>query len=393
LKPTNELWSPIQRGRYTVSVQKSKRKILAVFSDVNSSPQLVAIFQKIDELGGNFRIILIGNEDAIIAKQIKALKWDLVMIPKRGKIGSLISFLKICIQVIRFKPQVLFASGQFATVIGIPCSKLLFIPHRIFIRHHSNLHHKYELKLGILLDKVTNHLATQIVAVSKVVSNILVNKENVEPGKIHLVYNGVDLERFHGSSLQRATAFSQDDDVNRPLNIGVVARLTEWKGVEYVAQAFVKLQMEYANSRLHIVGAYADSFPRVSKILSPLDPNSYKIESENSDIPSFLSGLDVFIHAPVGPNDEAFGIVYIEALASKTPCIFTSSGILNELENPGKYVEIVDYRNLEEIYLHLKEFIQKIKTAKPPVQDNWLKNFALDSMATEYSKILLGKLP
>lgn len=376
-----------------MKVQKSKTKILAVFSDVNSSPQLLAILKKNNELGGKFRTILIGDEDLIIAKQIKELKWDLVIIPKRGKIGSLISFLQICVQVIRFKPQVLFASGQFATTLGITCSRLLLIPHRIFIRHHSNLHHKYKMKLGIVLDKFANCLATQIIAVSEVVRSILINVENVEAGKISLVYNGVDLERFYESSLQRATIFSQDDDVNRPLNIGVVSRLTEWKGVEYVAQAFVKLQKEYSNSRLHIVGAFSDSFPTVSKILLSLDPNTFNISSENSDIPSFLSGLDVFVHVPVGPNDEAFGIVYIEALASKTPCIFTSSGILNELENPGEYVEIVDYRDSEGIYLHLKDFIQKTKTPKPLVQDYWLKKFALDEMATEYSKILLGKLP
>jgi glycosyltransferase involved in cell wall biosynthesis len=248
------------------------------------------------------------------------------------------------------------------------------------------------MKFGIMLDKVANHLSTQIVAVSEVVRTILVDVEGVDRRKICLIHNGVDLRKFQESRLSRSASDGQRFDDNRLFNIGVISRLTEWKGVEYVAQAFVKLQKEFSNSRLHVVGAFADSFPRVSEILSQVDESVYDIASENSNIAGFLSGLDAFVHVPVGPNDEAFGIVYVEALASKTPCIFTCSGILNELENPHKYAEIVDYQDSESIYLYLKELIQNTKAPKLPVTDSWLGHFELDSMAREYSRVLLGDL-
>jgi glycosyltransferase involved in cell wall biosynthesis len=373
-------------------VQKKRNKILAVFSDVNYSPQLIAILQKINERDGKFRIVLMGRKDSPIAQQLKMLEWDLAIIPNRGKIGSIVSLVEICFEIIRFKPKVFFASGQFATAIGIPSSKLLLIPNRIFIRHHSNLHHKYGMKFGIVLDKVANYLATQIVAVSEVVRSVLVDIEGVKESKICLIYNGVSLEKFQESNQNKSSSHTQRYDIDRPFNIGVISRLTEWKGVEYVAEAFVKLQNDFTYSRLHIVGAFADSFPRVSEILSPLNSSVYDISSENSNIAGFLSDMDVFVHVPVGPNDEAFGIVYIEALASKTPCIFTCSGILNELENSHKYFAIVDYRDSEGIYLCLKDLIQQTNVPKMPVTDSWLSKFDLDLMASEYSRVLLREI-
>ena len=169
-------------------MQKKKNQILAIFSDVNSSPQLVAILQELKNNGGTFRVILIGEIELIIAKQIKALDWDLVIIRKRGRLGSALNLLLVCFQILTYQPRVLFASGQFATAIGMFSAKLLNVPLRIFIRHHSSLHHKYKMKLGIWSDKMANRMATHIIAVSTLVKNILISNEGVNCRKIRLVY-------------------------------------------------------------------------------------------------------------------------------------------------------------------------------------------------------------
>ena len=238
---------------------------------------------------------------------------------------------------------------------------------------------------------MANRMATHIIAVSTLVKNILISNEGVNCRKIRLVYNGVELAKFSNSNMNVGELSDKNPSTERLFHIGVISRLTEWKGVEYTAQAFVRLQKEFPNSRLHIVGAFSDSYFTVKDILSSIDQDLYTLKNEISDIPNFLRGLDAFVHVPVGPDDEAFGIVYIEALASGISCIFTRSGVLNELEDPHRYAGIVGFRNSEEIYLNLKELIQGTCASKIAVPDLWLNEFSLEVMTKRYSDILLGE--
>jgi glycosyltransferase involved in cell wall biosynthesis len=371
-------------------MRNQSSKTLAVFSDVKFSPQLIAILRELNHRGKIFRVILIGESESKIAIELKELGWDLKVLRKRGKLGSLVNFFVLSVEIKRFRPEAVFTSGQFATVIGMLSGKMLSVPQRIFIRHHSSFHHKYKKRLGLLLDLLVNRVSTKIVAVSAVVKNILIESEGVDPEKLILIHNGIELTKF-----QRVEPFrdwTSSKEPNRVFKIGVISRLTEWKGVEYAAKAFVRLQKEFPHSRLHIVGAFSDSYSNVINILSHLDQGLYELQKENLDIPNFLHGIDVFVHVPIGHDDEAFGIVYIEALASGIPCIFTRSGVLNELEQPERYADIVRYRSSEEIYLSLKKILQSTGDPKSEVSDLWLNKFSLTVMSKEYSELLLGGL-
>ena len=370
-------------------MQTKNKIILALFSDVDFSPQLLAILQNLFDRKAEVRIVLIGNANSQILAQMKIRGWNLNNIHSRGKIGSVINFVLVSIEIIRYRPHTLFASGQFATAIGILSAKLLNVPNRIFIRHHSSFHHKYKMKFGIVIDRISNHLATRIVAVSTVVKKILVEDELAVQDKITIICNGVDLVNFRTEASISKAATTQNIK-NPPLfRVGVVSRLTEWKGVEYTAAAFVRLQKDFPNSRLHIIGAFSDSYLDVKNILSTVASHTYTLDKINSNIPHFLQELDAFVHVPVGIDDEAFGIVYIEALSSGIPCIFTRSGVLNELESPDSYAHIVAFRNSEEIYLNLKKMIEGVNAMKIQVPESWLNQFSLDVMAKSYADLLL----
>jgi len=375
-----------------MTVKRKNKRVLVLLSDVNFSPQLISILHELHNRKSDFQVILIGESVAKIAVQIGAHKWKLRVIRKTGKLGSILHLFMICYWILRIRPEVVFTSGQFATVIGMISARIFRVPQRIYIRHHSNFHHKYNMKFGVFLDHVTNSLSTDIVAVSGVVRSILISKEAVDSKKIKLIYNGINLDRFQQIDGVKSVTHWKSLEQDKPFTIGVISRLTDVKGVEYTATAFAKLQGEFPNTRLHIVGAFADSYNDVIGILNPLDPNVYLIESENPDIPSFYRSIDVFVHVPTGSDDEAFGIVYIEALASRVPCIFTKSGILNELENLEEYVAIVPYRSSNEIYYKLKELIQGSTSAKIEVPIQWIDQFSELTVAQQYSKLILDKV-
>jgi glycosyltransferase involved in cell wall biosynthesis len=246
------------------------------------------------------------------------------------------------------------------------------------------------MRFGILVDKMANYLSTEIVAVSEVVKDILISNEGVKPEKVRLIYNGIELEKFQNVNTDNTKAGYGPKKADNLFNIGVISRLTELKGVEYIAQAFVKLHAEFPNSRLHIVGAFSDSYSEVLKTLSPIDLGAYTIEKEKSDIPSFFGCLDVFIHVPVGVQDEAFGIVYIEALASGVACIFTQSGVLNELDDAQRYVALVSPRDSEAIYSNLRKMLLGLSTIRTPIPNVWIKQFSLEKIAKNYADLIIG---
>jgi glycosyltransferase involved in cell wall biosynthesis len=94
------------------------------------------------------------------------------------------------------------------------------------------------------------------------------------------------------------------------------------------------------------------------------------------------------VHVPIGKNDEAFGLVYIEALASGVKCIFTKSGILNEIPEIEKYASIVDFENSDEIF----EAILGISSQKlirfQSLPDGILEEYSLERMSKKYLQIV-----
>lgn len=368
-----------------------RNRILVILSDIDFSPQLVTILKVLQDRGASVRIILIGKKNLKIAEELVSRDWDSRTLKPRGKFGSVLNFILISLEMFRFRPSTAFASGQFGTAIGMLSSRLLGIRKRIFIRHHSNFHQKYNMKFGMIVDRFSNNMSTSIVAVSSIVKDVLINDELVDQSKVVQISNGVDISSFRTKEPHSGitSRLKKESDL---FHIGVISRLTDWKGVEYTATAFVRLVENHSNVQLHIVGAFADSYSNVKEILSKVDPTKYTLRSFDSNIPQFLNSLNVFVHVPVGKSDEAFGIVYIEALAAGIPCIFTKSGILNDLEKPEQYADIVAFKNSEDIYIHLEAILNGSSSAKATVPEIWLNQFELDVMADKYADLLLSKV-
>jgi len=367
-----------------------RNSILLVYSDVNASPQLLSIVKTLESEDCLLRVVLIGDNNLRIAQDILSQGISLKMLSRRGKYLSIVLFWSVWLEVIKHRPKALYASGQFASAVGMVCSSLFRIPTRVFSRHHSSFHHKYNMKFGIFVDRLTNKLATHVVAVSTMVQKILVVDEAVPERKISIIPNGIDLSSF----LKVRSKDDGDINGNRAdkdrFKVGIVSRMTDWKGVEYGAKAFTQFLQKFPNAHLTIIGAFSDSYEKVCEILKPLPAESYKLEEVRLDIPVFLSDLDIFIHTPIGSQDEAFGIVYIEALAAGIPSVFTKSGALHDFTEIQNYAEIVPYMNSEAIFEAMLRISNNLSPANSMMPEELLKNYSLDLMGRRYSNLILG---
>lgn len=363
---------------------KPRCSVLFVFSDVNNSPQLMAILQKFRAEKVAFDLILLGEGRSKLCAEFDSLKIPYSLSSVSSKFLIPIRFLSILKRILSLHPQAIYASGQFATLIAIPASFVARVPVRVFTRHHSNFHHYYNMRLGILADKISNHLATTIIAVSKIVEEILLTQENVPQSKVKIIYNGIALDQFRNKVGDSETSIQVASSSAATIRIGIISRLTQLKGVAYAAEAFVKCLNVFPNAHLSLVGAKADSFREISEVLSSLPTSSYDFVDFMQDIPSFLKSLHVLVHVPIASDIESFGLVYIESLAVGVPSIFTVSGILNEIPNIEEYAQVVPYMDSESIYLAMMNILTDSMAPKEIFPPQSLSQFEIGVMADLY---------
>jgi glycosyltransferase involved in cell wall biosynthesis len=119
---------------------------------------------------------------------------------------------------------------------------------------------------------------------------------------------------------------------NRPIRLGMAARLMPVKGVPVVLQAFKLLADGGMDVELHIAGAgpERDAVQALAKKLG-VEDRCYLLGSI-SEMQQFYQHIDCLVHPPL---TEAFGLVSIEAAANGCPVIVSAIDGLPEAVTHG----------------------------------------------------------
>lgn len=365
-----------------VSRKDAEGRMLVIISDTDVSELTIQILQSMRQAGIDPEIEVHDSGNPMVFKNLLSLGFNCKKVARFKKINVFIAFRRLSktISVGRF--ETIYISGQYACLIGLYTSFLRRVPNRIFTRHHTDSNYqkrKSSLRLlrGFFFDVMCNHLATKIVAVSEVVKSFMVEKEGVEAAKIVVINNSVS-EEFISIPPER---FPGDR-----IRFGVVSRLTNVKGVEYIAEAFLKFHHENENCSITIVGADSDSSKLVHRILDHLPAESCKFVPRIANIKAFYREIDVFIHAPISINAEAFGLVYLEALYSGVHCIFTGSGIVGIDEELQKLCHIVEFQDSESILEAMREYSFSTKPRKF-IPNTVFDKYSTSKMRNSYSDL------
>lgn len=245
-----------------------------------------------------------------------------------------------------------------AGLVGILAAKLVGVPIRIYSRHYSTYHHVYHPK-GVWYDRIINVFSTHLVAVSELVKRILVEKEQVAPSKITVVHHGFVLEAFDQvnpsqiATLQQRHGYGQGHPV-----IGVIARYTQWKGIQYIIPAFGKLLVDHPTAHLVLANAKGEYTATIQQLLATLPQGSFTEIVFEADLFALYKSFDFFVHTPIDAHSEAFGQVYVETMAAGVPSVVTLSGIALEIVEDGKNALVCDYQSTESVYQSLLVLLQ-----------------------------------
>ncbi len=309
--------------------------------------------------------------------------WDVFYTGKKNLISASFKIFKI---LLKEKPDVINTNLFDANVAGLIPAWLLGIKVRVLSRHHSSLHHVYHPGY-VKFDKLLNSMATHIVSPSPSVSKILIEKENVKPEKVTLIPHGLPLANFSEIEPERIDALKKKYfPFGKPYPvIGVISRFIHWKGIQFIIPAFKKLLEEFPEAHLLLANARGNYSNEIKNMLSGIPSEKYTLIDFEEDSPALYRLMDVFVHVPVDSHSEAYGQIYVEALASGIPSVFTLSGIASEFVEHGRNAFVVPYKNADAILDGIRKILKDVS-----FRENLIKNGKADVTA-RYNETMMGK--
>jgi glycogen synthase len=186
------------------------------------------------------------------------------------------------------------------------------------------------------IEKTTIEMADAIIAVSKETKEDVLKHFNVDENKIHMVYNGIDLEEYQESySNKSLIKHNIDPDLPYVLFVG---RITRQKGIIHLVNAIKHLDKDIQV----ILCAGAPDTQDIAKEMEDLVSEIQKERDHVIWIDEMLPKseiIELYSHAAVFccPSIyEPFGIINIEAMACNTAVVASAVGGIKEVVVHGE---------------------------------------------------------
>ncbi|MGZ8162848.1 MAG: glycosyltransferase family 4 protein [Methylobacter sp.] len=315
-----------------------------IISDINKALAFEWIAVALQK-NHDIRFILLNGGESALESFLKQSGIPVVRITCRGKRDWPRAWYQLLVRLREWKPQAVHCHLLQASILGLSAAWWAGIDKRIITRHHANLHHRHHKK-GVLWDKLCNALATDIVAITENVKNILLNMDHAPTQKITVIPHGFDWQIFRGANSVQVQKLRDKYVLNgRSPVIGCIARFIELKGIQYIIPAFRQFLQSYPEAVLVLANAQGDYARHLHQLLATLPSENYRLITFEPALGELYQCFDLFVHVPVDSEVEAFGQTYVEALAAEVPSIFTLSGIAPEFIEHGQNAWVVPFRD------------------------------------------------
>jgi glycosyltransferase involved in cell wall biosynthesis len=166
--------------------------------------------------------------------------------------------------------------------------------------------------------------------------------EDLGTKNIQVIPNGVDMTEF--KELPSGEDFRKRYNIKGKMILNV-GRLEPIKGHEFLIKTFSQVVKDHPNVTLVVVGDDWGEKVELEELVKTLDLKEKVVFTGNiqfKELPEVYSASDILV---MSSSHESFGIVLLEAMALRRPCIGTRVGAVPEIIEEGKTGLIVDYGN------------------------------------------------
>ncbi|MCP6718280.1 MAG: glycosyltransferase family 4 protein [Patescibacteria group bacterium] len=249
------------------------------------------------------------------------------------------------------KINIIHSQGFLSGFLGYLLFKLTNTPYIVTVQ-------RLEQSESFLRKLVYNNAKVCIAASNKIKEYF----QQIECKNIEVIPNGIDLRRFQNLNREKNR---KELGLNGEFAVISVARLQKVKGLRYLIKAIEILNNKFQvpNIRLIIIGdgTERENLKSLVEKLKIGGKVRFLGQVGNEKVLEYLSAADCFVLPSL---KEGFGIVILEAMASKLSVVATKvGGILDIVENE-KTGLLVQSKNSEEIANKIFEIYKKPELAE-----------------------------
>ena len=238
------------------------------------------------------------------------------------------------------------------------------------------------------MNRLLTPITDAFIGVARPHGRHLIENERFPAERVHVIPNGVDIERFQPNPVAAARLRHQ---LNIPADApvcGIVAALRPEKNHELFVAAAAYVHQQMPTSHFVIVGDGSERAKIAAAISNHGLGDHFHLLGSRSDVPEVLSMLDAFM---LTSHNEANPVSILEAMAVGLPVVSTDVGSISEsveqgvtgfLCQPGNAIELAD--SLLTIFNDPELAARFAAAARQRVVTNW----SLDVMVLGYEELL-----
>ena len=240
---------------------------------------------------------------------------------------------------------------------------------------------------GVVTNILQRHLekiATDYFACSEEAAKWIYSIEIVENGKVKIIHNGVDVEKYHFDSVEHEKIKNQMGHSGK-IVFGNVARFKKQKNHEFLIDIFAEIHKMNQNTVLILVGQGELEENMKEKVAKLGLDDCVEFLGARNDVPKVLKDFDVFLLPSLF---EGLPLVGIEAQAAGLPMI-TSNTVTLEADVTGNVTFLPLELSAEEWAKKIlevnesfvrKDMTQKVREAGYDIKQTaqWLQKFYLE---------------
>jgi glycosyltransferase involved in cell wall biosynthesis len=240
-------------------------------------------------------------------------------------------------------------------------------------------------RAGGIVDLIADRMTDVVVANSTAAADHALANERLDPAKVRIIRNGVDLpslERRDRADTRRQLGVEDDQ-----LVIGCVANYLPVKRHDLLIEAFASVVKAFPNVRLALVGDGPMRAAMKAQVTAEGLDERIRLVGSVANAPSMLGAFDVAVQAS---RSEGLPNALLEAAAAGLPIVATAAGGTGEIVRDGEtglLVPVDDPHALASALLRAVSDAELRRRLGTAAREHVATVFAMDRFVSEFADL------
>jgi glycosyltransferase involved in cell wall biosynthesis len=243
--------------------------------------------------------------------------------------GGVYQLLRLSWFLRKQKFDVVHTHDLWSNLMGVPAARLAGVPAIVSSRRDLAHFDWYQGKRRAWLRRIQN-LSGAVLANASPIREALIAEDRFAPDKVHVIHNGIDVEKFGDGRDRRGILFPNVGDAKLVVLVGNMH--SDVKGHPWLIECAPRVTREFSNVRFVLVGDGAQRAQFEQQVASLGLTENFLFLGSRTDIPDILAACDI---AVLPSQAEGLSNALLEYLAAGLPTIASRVGGNSELVEDG----------------------------------------------------------